>query len=602
MTQFSFTRYTKDNDTGSFDPFGRPLAQTQIACPRGWHTLEDKPAKPYLATRTCTIYAEPISPQVYLHNRVAKVTSYEILHTPGKPILDLAALEDSSTELELIGQTLNFYDGAAFVGLPLGQIDEFGAVTRTESLVLTDTVLHDAYGAEIPPYLDSTGEPLWPPDGYPLEFRDFLTRRVGYTFHAGSADPTDPRGYFANTDRRRYGFQTNASLTGRGLVLETVEPLYSAAVNPSAHRTLIAYDNYEFLPSEVTDAAGLATKATHNYRVLQPREVTEPNGNTRSFTFSPLGLLERSFIRGKTPAEGDQNRPSVRMQYDFLAFKNSLPGNRQPIFVRAIRQIHHDTELDVPLLEYDETITTVEYSDGFGRLLQTRTQGEAVRFGDEHFGGGEGVLPASQNDGQGGDVTGVENSDPDNPNVVVSGWQIYDNKGQVVEKYEPFFAEGWEYDQPDDSKTGQKVTMFYDPRGHAVRTLNPDGSEQLMLYGVPGTIAAPDLAHPDLFEPTPWEAYTYDANDNAGRTHPADCVGYRHHLNTPASILIDALGRTIEAVVRNRDAPANPGDPLQPIQEFYTRTTSDIRNNVLMIRRAFFSGDQFCDDYLNMFC
>ena len=184
----------------------------------------------------------------------------------------------------------------------------------------------------------------------------------------------------------------------------------------------------------------------------------------------------------------------------------------------------------------------MEYSDGFGRLLQTRTQGEEVRFGDEHFGGGEAVLPAKQSDGAGGDVVGRRNTDALKPNVVVSGWQIYDNKGQVVEKYEPFFAEGWDYGQPDESKTGQKVAMFYDPRGQAIRTLNPDGSEQRVIYGVPGTIAAPDLAHPEIFEPTPWEAYTYDANDNAGRTHPAESAGYRHHWNTPASILIDALG------------------------------------------------------------
>ena len=190
-----------------------------------------------------------------------------------------------------------------------------------------------------------------------------------------------------------------------------------------------------------------------------------------AFTFSPLGLLESTFVRGKNPTEGDQDRPSVRMEYGFLAFENSPPASRQPIFVRTIRQIHHDTELDVPLPERDETITTVEYSDGFGRLLQTRTQGEEVRFGDEHFGGGEAVLPAKQSDGAGGDVVGRRNTDALKPNVVVSGWQIYDNKGQVVEKYEPFFSEGWDYGQPDDSKTGQKVAMFYDPRGHAIRTL-----------------------------------------------------------------------------------------------------------------------------------
>ena len=64
--------------------------------------------------------------------------------------------------------------------------------------------------------------------------------------------------------------------------------------------------------------------------------------------------------------------------------------------------------------------------------------------------------------------------------------------------------------------------MFYDPRGQVVRTLNPDGSEQRVIYGVPGSIAHPDVACIDendksqiKFEPTPWEAYTYDANDLA---------------------------------------------------------------------------------------
>ena len=598
MTQFSYTRYTDDKDL--FDPFGRPLAQTQIACPRGWRTLDDKPAEPYLATRSITVYAKPNTQEVYIHNRGAKATSYEIVNRPGMRITDIAAIKDSSTDLKLIGQTLSFYDGDAFAGLPLSQVSKFGAVTRTESFVLTDEILKAAYGAEVPPYIEPTGNPAWTSE-YPAEFRALLPKRAGYVFHAGSADPSDPRGYFVDADRRRYDFQANPSGTGRGLVLETLDPLHDKTVNPTAHRMLIAYDKYQFLPEQVTDAAGLTMKAMHDYRVLQPKEVIDPNENTSLFNFTPLGLLESSFIRGKTPTEGDQNRPGTRMEYGLLAFDESPPGDRQPIFVRAIRHMHHDTELDVPLPERDETITTVEYSDGFGRLLQTRTQGEEVRIGDKHFGGGEGVLPVKQSEGAGSDVVGRKNTDPLNPNVVVSGWQIFDNKGQVVEKYEPFFSEGWNYGQPDDSKTGQKVTTFHDPRGHAIRTLNPDGSEQRVLYGVPGAIAAPDLEHPESFEPTPWEAYTYDANDNAGRTHPAESAGYQHHWNTPTSILIDPLGRTIEAVERNRDSPAKPGDPLPPIEELRIRSTFDIRGNVLTItdalRREAFHGHVY--DYAN---
>ena len=96
--------------------------------------------------------------------------------------------------------------------------------------------------------------------------------------------------------------------------------------------------------------------------------------------------------------------------------------------------------------------------------------------------------------------------------------------------------------------------MFYDPRGQVIRTVNPDGSEQRVVFGVPD-----DSERSGRFEPTPWEAYTYDANDNAGRTHPDASTSYRHHWNTPASVEVDALGRTI---ADGRAQRAGPGDRL----------------------------------------
>src|SRR5206468_3375846 len=124
-------------------------------------------------------------------------------------------------------------------------------------------------------------------------------------------------------------------------------------------------------------------------------------------------------------------------------------------------------------------------------------------------------------------------------NVIVSGAQRYDNKGRIVEKSEPYFSAGWRYAPPRASadprlsELGAKVTMFYDPRGQVIRTLNPDGSEQRVLFGVPNNLADP--TDPNTVRPSPWEAYTYDANDNAGRTHAAASASYRHHWNTPTS-------------------------------------------------------------------
>ena len=85
-------------------------------------------------------------------------------------------------------------------------------------------------------------------------------------------------------------------------------------------------------------------------------------------------------------------------------------------------------------------------------------------------------------------VEGREIEETEKPRVTVGGWQTYDNKGQVVEKYEPFFDTGWDYLSRAEASTdkellGGRVRMFYDPRGRVIRTVNPDGSEQRVAQG-----------------------------------------------------------------------------------------------------------------------
>src|SRR5262249_37722239 len=158
--------------------------------------------------------------------------------------------------------------GAAFVGLPQGGLGAFGALTRTEQLVLTEAKVTEAYGVLPPSYLEPTGIPAWSAD-YPLDFRAALPTRAGYSFHPGGAAATDVRGYFASVTRRRYDFQSGP--TGCGLVLETLDPLHDPARSLTSHRTLIAYDPYQLFAQRVTDAAGLLTQADYDYRTMQAR-------------------------------------------------------------------------------------------------------------------------------------------------------------------------------------------------------------------------------------------------------------------------------------------------------------------------------------------
>jgi RHS repeat-associated protein len=557
MTQCSFTSL--------YDDYGLPQAQLAIAVPRGRNPVVnlDAAAEPYLSRYSVTEYARRDDDQRYIIDRVSRNTSYEVLNDGRKNVFAIRdAISGGSAQLRVIGLAHNYYDGDAFVGLPLGSIGGFGVLVRVESLAFADDFLKTTFDrtdpllvSPHPCYLDLTTPLNWPAE-YPSDFKTALPPLAGYIHYAEGDVPGSPAGYFVITERHSYDFH-DPNQTARGLSLITRNPL--------GVDTKIAYDSYGLLPVQVTDALGLVTEAQYDYRVLQARQIIDPNGNFSEFRFSPTGLVTAQFVRGKS-GEGDAGNPSVRMEYDLLAFVK----RGQPIFVRTIRRTHHDSETDVPVPERDATIHSIEYSDGFGRLLQKRNQAEDTLFGDPIFGGavltGDQPSPITS-------ATGHTRQPSEPVNVVVSGWQVYDNKGRVVEKYEPFFAQGWDYLAPTDAQLGQKAVMFYEPRGQVVRTLNPDGSEQLVVFGIP-----PDLSDPSNYVPTAWEAYTYDANDNAGRTHGDAAFAYNEHWNTPASIVIDALGRAVTAVARNG---ADPGTDW-----YTTRSTYDIQGNLVAITDA----------------
>jgi YD repeat-containing protein len=557
MTQFSFT--------GGHDEYGLPHQQLIVAVPRGRNPVQhvDTPGEAYLSTYASTEYARRDDAERYLIDRVARSTNNEVLNDGRQSVFELRdTVFGGAAMLRVIGHTRNYYDGEAFVGLPLGQLGSYGALVRSESLAFTNDFLDRMFNpgdplsvTQKPIYLDPQWVTAWPGE-YPPEFQNLLPKLAGYMHYQDSDVTCSPGGYYVNGERHRYDFHDPAR-TPRGLPISTRDPFGAD--------TTIDYDTFDLLPIRITDPVGLTTEAQYDYRVLQARAITDANGNVADFAFSPAGFVTAQSVRGKN-GEGDGVNPGVRMEYDLLAFS----GRRQPIFVRSIRRVHHDSETDVPPERRDDTITSVEYSDGFGRLLQTRTQAENTLFGDPVFGGN--VISADQSVPV-TDTAGHIRQPSESDNVVVSGWQSYDNKGRVIEKYEPFFARGYDFSAPNDSELGQKATIFYDPRGRAVRTVNPDGSEQRVVFGIP-----PDLAKPDEYVPSPWESYTYDANDNAGRTHGGAASAYSGHWNTPASIVVDTLGRVVIAVARNGPDPAKDW--------FVTRSSYDIQGNLISVTDA----------------
>jgi RHS repeat-associated protein len=554
MTQASFT--------GGYDDYGRPGQAVQAAVPRGRDPRITSPAgvSPYLATITLTSYATRDDASHYLVNRVSLSQRLELTEdtTAGGAVLVTFGRQQltappAPTAASVRALTLTYYDGPAFEGLPAGQLGDWGVATRVERLALTPGILAGAYqggdpAIPLPSYLQP-GSPAWTAD-YPQAFREACPPLAGYRYQTDVAPYL--AGWYAQQQRVAYDVQQAAG--GRGLVTVRRDPL--------GNDTTIGYDSYQLLPALVTDPAKLTRSVSYDYRVLRPSLITDPNGNRIAIGYTPLGLPAWTASTGKPGAsQGDTpGQPGAIFAYDLTAWDDSDPAARQPSSVHTTRRTDHrwtlvdaanaqraqqglppltDAQIaamfppDEASLYPDRFIQKTEFTDGFSRLLQTRAQGDDTILDDLGLTADLTATP--------GPVLTHQQDPAGPPQVVVSGWQTYDNKGRVVQKYEPFFGTGWAYQPPSQEQlTGQLavITTIYDPRGLAICTTFPDGSQQRVVPGIP-----PDLANPDSYQPTPWESYRYDNNDNAGRTSPATSAAWSSHWNTPSSDLLDPLGR-----------------------------------------------------------
>ena len=139
MTQATFT--------GGYDDYGRAAPDGgQVALPRGRdpdHLPAGAGAAPYLATCTLTEYATRDDSSHYLINRVSMSQQLESPRTqpsagprssPSVSAADQPANPRTATIRALI---LTYFDGAAFEGLPSGQLGDWGLRTRVEDLALT---------------------------------------------------------------------------------------------------------------------------------------------------------------------------------------------------------------------------------------------------------------------------------------------------------------------------------------------------------------------------------------------------------------------------------------------------------------------------------
>lgn len=341
------------------------------------------------------------------------------------------------------------------------------------------------------------------------------------------------------------------------------------AIDPWENVATVAYDDHDLLVVGRLDAAQNAMSAVNNYRVLGPWLVTDPNLNRRGVRYDALGMIVATAAMGKlepdgsdegdhldisTPEPSAGDDPTTRLKYDLFAYGRWAadaardPDHPAPTSVHTLARVRHKDPTTPWIESYD-------YSDGLGRVALRKTQAEPGR--------------APERDATGKLVRDLQGA-------IVFAWAdhrwvgtgrvVYDNKGNPVKSYEPFFDSGPIYDDETDLvRWGVTSITRYDPLSRPTRVDNPDGTYRTI-------------------ELTPWHTVTVDENDavltsawyacRSGGQLGADqadaAAKAAAHANTPGNAALDTLGRVFRTTVDNGDAG-----------RYTTALTLDIEGRVL---------------------
>ena len=355
--------------------------------------------------------------------------------------------------------------------------------------------------------------------------------------------------------------------------------------DPFGETATVEYDTHDLLKVRTTDPLENSVTAQNDYRRLAPDLVTDPNGNRSAVAFDVLGMVAGTAVMGKesetvgdslggfqaqlTQAQIDAffadprglnstellGNATSRIIYDETRFQRL----EQPPFGATIVRETHVSDLG----DGEETAVQVSlaYWDGVGRTIQNKVQAE----------------PGPVEDG--GDIV--------RPRWTTSGWTIFNNKGNPVKQYEPFFSADHAFEF--GVTVGVSPTLFYDPVGRVVATLHPNHTWEKVIFDpwrqetwdVNDTVLAADPASdPDVggyferLDDTEYLPAWHQARIDGGMGNPEQDAAQKAaaYADTPAIVHFDSLGRPFLSI-------ANNGSDGQ----YQTRTEQDIEGNPLRI-------------------
>jgi RHS repeat-associated protein len=327
-------------------------------------------------------------------------------------------------------------------------------------------------------------------------------------------------------------------------------------VDPFGNSTAVEYDADALFLVGATDALGNEVAAEIDYRVLAPWKLTDPNGNRTAVAFDARGVVVKSAVMGKDGAdEGDTlEDPTSTFEYNLFAWEN----DDAPLFIKSrARETHGDEET--------RWLESYVYFDGMGRTRMTKTQAAP------------GMAPDRDEDGE----LVLEEGEPvlvdTSPAVrwIGSGRTVFDNKGNPVKQYEPYFSSAPDYeDEAELVEQGVTPVLHYDPLGRVIRTELPNGTESRVEFD-----AWAQVSHDsnDLVEDSAWYAarISYAGADPDLLAEKTAAQNAHAHRETPTTTHFDSQGRPFRVVQHN----IVDNDPVL----YATTSVLDVQGNVLAV-------------------
>lgn len=323
------------------------------------------------------------------------------------------------------------------------------------------------------------------------------------------------------------------------------------------------YDTYNLFNTQSTDSYNNQTNSSIDYRILAAKELTNINGNRQQVEFDAVGMVTKAVVLGKLGESlGDTlSDPTQKFTYDLHNWMN----NSAPNWVKTESREEHGNSSTNWVVAY-------EYTGGMGQPILTKIQAEP---GIAYQWDANGELIRDINDAP------LQASV--NPRWIGTGRVIFNNKGNEVKQYEPYFSNTGEYENENEVREiGLSPILRYDPLGRVIRTDMPDGTFTKVEFDC-------------------WEQKSFDQNDTAidsqwyiDRSSPAvtspepSAPDQRaawlaaKHYNTPQVIRLDVLGRGY----LTRDDNGSYDGTNTTSNYFDVHTTLDIEGKKREVRNA----------------